>query len=169
MSSNGKSRTKSVLGITVRIRTILGATAILLASLGGRSHAAAIDVGPASVILCGKPAPLRSSSVCGFSVIAGGEGPQVAVTGRSAFVASVRTGEEICVVIPLSSLEGACTVTAEALPVEGQAEVILWLAEGAESKAILGRGPVRLEAMGAEHTPHIAVRLITRGKSGEAG
>lgn len=147
--------------------SILAATVLLAA--GGRGlPAAALEAGRIEVTLCGRPAPPPSSSVCGFALIAGAPGPQIAVMGKSEFTASVRDGEDACITIPVSGLAGPFTVMAEATLIEGQPEVALSLDGGNEQRALLQPGMTRLEVSGEGAGRSAKVRLTTRVKSGEA-
>ena len=57
-------------------------TLILMMALA--AHATAAEFGSAEITLNGQPAPAPSSPVCGLSIVAQGDGPQVAVTAKPA-------------------------------------------------------------------------------------
>ena len=122
----------------------------------------------AQVTLCGEPAPPPSSSVCGFSLIARGEGPQVAAMGRSEFVACLREGEEVRIEIPVNGRMGSTKIAVETVLVEGEAEVVLSLNGTNENRALLPQGATRLEISVEDRAPDAIVGLRTLGKSGEA-
>ena len=75
--------------------------------------------GAPQVSLCGAPAPPPSSALCGFSLIAGSRGPQVASLGRDAFAACIREGEEVAIAIPVINLTPDAKVQAEVALVNG--------------------------------------------------
>ncbi len=122
------------------------------------------DVGCAEVTLCGKPAPPPSDSVCGFSVIARDDGPQVALTAtRKAFIAAVRRNEDVCIAIPIQGAFKQCTVSAQATALTpGKAEVSLSLGENAACKKTLADGTVQLEASAENGSEGLVVRLKTK-------
>lgn len=130
--------------------------------------AATPGVGQVNVTLCGATAPPPSASVCGFSVIGGATGPQIALQGKSGFLVSLERGEEVCVKLPVTGIEGPCTVTAEILPVKGEAEVILAAEDGNEQKVDLKQSAVELKLLAQGGASQYTVRLITRGKSAGA-
>ncbi|MCX7826703.1 MAG: hypothetical protein N2689_14265, partial [Verrucomicrobiae bacterium] len=123
----------------------------------------------AEVRLCNEPAPPPSPSVCGFSLIAGDKGPQVAVLGRAGFVACVRPREDVCVTIPTGECAGNFTVTVEATATGGEAEVSLSFGSGRDQWRLLKNGAARLDAQGDNASLDTVVRLKTRGVRGETG
>jgi hypothetical protein len=147
--------------------SLLAAAAIFV--LQGEAPATApLVVEQAEVTLCSQPAPPPSSSVCGFSLIAQKEGPQIAVMGRSEFIVSVRRGEDVCVAIPVSGFTGPLTIEAEAMLIEGEAEAALSLDGTSERRTLLKPGTPSLEITSDGYGQAASVRLKTRGTSGEA-
>ncbi|MBM3889692.1 MAG: hypothetical protein FJ388_11275, partial [Verrucomicrobia bacterium] len=122
----------------------------------------------ADVRFCDQPAPPPSAAVCGFSLIAGEKGPQVAVMGRVGFVACVRAREEVCVTVPTGECAGNFIVTVEAGATEGEAEVSLSLNSGRDQWKALKNGTAHLDVPGANAALDTVVRLKTRGVKGEA-
>ena len=57
---------------------------------------------PIRIALCGEPAPPASASICGFSLVARGDGPQVALMHPArTLVASLRRDEDVDAVVDL--------------------------------------------------------------------
>lgn len=79
----------------------------------------ALSFGVPQVSLCGIPAPAPSSAICGFSLIAGSSGPQVAALGGGAFAACIEEGEKIEVEIPVLTLAPGAKIQAEVVLVKG--------------------------------------------------
>jgi len=135
--------------------------------VGGVAGAGAVTTGKAEVRLDGRAAPAPSAEVCGFSVIAPGEGPQVAVLGRTGFVASVREGETVAIALPVNGFVSGGRVVAEVVGLEGETEVALALNDRGERKA-LRRGETARPAIAGESGAQDAMlRLEIRGRSGE--
>ena len=85
--------------------------------------------GKVAVSLCGAPAPPASAAACGFSLVAGELGPQLALMeAAGAFTVSVESGEEVCLTIPAKNLVEPVKIIAEATVLSGtEAEVELSL------------------------------------------
>ncbi len=82
-----------------------------------------------------RPAPPPSDSFCGMSIVAAETGPQLAVfRPNSSLLVSVRSGEEVSVVVPILSVSGPFTVRAEATLTDGTAADVEISLEGVAAK-----------------------------------
>ena len=127
------------------------------------------DIAQAAVALCGEPAPPPSSASCGFSLIAHDTGPQVAVLGRTGFIASVAGAEEAVVAVPVRNLRGPFTVSADVALVHGEGlELVLATGENEVRRVVTDEGRVRLEAASESQAPETVIRLGTCGLGGAA-
>ena len=127
------------------------------------------DIAEAAVALCGEPAPPPSSASCGFSLIAHDTGPQVAVLGRTGFIASVGGTEAAVVSVPVRNLDGPFTVSADVTLVHGEGlELVLAAGENEVCRNVRDEGRVRLEVASETATRETVVRLGTRGLGGAA-
>ena len=127
-----------------RPRVALATVAVLCLMAG--TVEAAPQFGPAQASLDGVPAA-AGLSVCGFRVVAGESGPQLAVMEPAGqVVAALQDGEIAGLSVPIQGLAPPFTVTAEATLLEGRsAEVTLAIGSEVTVQRIeLGR-PVRLE------------------------
>jgi hypothetical protein len=118
--------------------------------------------GPAQVTLNGTAAPAASLSVCGFRLVALDAGPQLAVMEPAAMLAALQQGEEIAVCVPMRTVNGPCTISAEVALLDGAAaEVVLSLDEkaGGPSTALKPGRPTRLEATGVLQSDRITMRI----------
>ncbi len=158
-----------------RFALVVLATVTGLSVSGGWLGAAAPEFGVAEVTLCGEPSPPRSSSVCGFSLIAQGAGPQVAFTERPpACIVCVRDGEQVGIATAIRGVVGPCTVTASvtALCLK-EAEVRLSV-DGQDAYSMpvhsmsVQRGTGQLEVSGHGNAQGMVVRLTTAAGSGES-
>lgn len=133
-------------------------------------HAEPPRFGQAEVTLCGRPAPAPSASVCGFSLIARNDGPQVALIGPArSFLVDARAWEEAVLTIPVQGVTGVCAATAEVASVEGEGTEVGLAVNGKETRATVPRdGQVRLEAQGQVAGGAVIVRLRTRAAGGAA-
>ncbi len=136
--------------------------------LGGEP--AAPQFGQAVITLNELPAPPASLSVCGFSLVAAGDGPQLAVTASPAtLLADLRRGEVVQVEVPVERTAGAFEVWAEAELVAGQqAEVWLSLGEGPRQRAVLSAEHGRVRLGGKADGPATTLRLSSRTGAAEA-
>ena len=125
---------------------------------------------PAEVTLGGRPAPAASSSASGFSLLARGEGPQVALMGPEAtLIASVRRREVIDVAVAAQGIAGPFTVTARATVFDGgSVEVCLSLDGANQHRTVLHDAAVRLEVSGQRGAGDFVVHLTTTARAGEA-
>jgi hypothetical protein len=155
------------MGVVRKALLVAAAVAAIVALRGDSLRAADPSTARARVLLCGNLTP-PSSSACGFSLFARGDGPQVAAMGRSEFVACVRAGEDVRIEVPLSGLTDSTGVAAEAVLVDGEAEVVLSLNGTNERRTLLRQGAAHLEAPGEGRVSEAVVILQTLGKSGEA-
>ena len=128
-----------------------------------RSDAATPEFGQAQITLDGKPAPPPSSSVCGFSLVASGAGPQIALTNKPPSVlVSLRAGEEAAVAVPIRGVREPFTVTARAALLHSEeAEVCLSLDSAGTRRITLGNAAVQLEVSEAEGAQGLTVRVAT--------
>ncbi len=125
---------------------------------------------PTSIILNGEAAPSPSLPVGGFSLIAGINGPQVAVMEpENALLACVGNDETIDVVIPIRNAQESITVTAEAMLDYGEsASVSLHIGDKVVCKKILKDEVLKLEVSSETKSDvqHLALRTTaSRGDS----
>ena len=131
----------------------------------------------AAMLFNGRPAPPPSSSVCGVSVFASEEGPQLAwMQPVNAFVADLRGTEEVCLTIPVSNLTGPFAITVEVALVYGnKAEVDLAIDGGTVDSRRLQPGTNTLPrkntltVTGEGHGKPLQIHLKTRATGDEAG
>ena len=123
--------------------------------------------GRPEVLLNGKPAPPASSAVCGFVLVAGAAGPQVAFTEKpSTAVMALEAGEDARWSAVFKAPPGSITVTAEVEPLEPcQVEVALTLNGGDSCRVRLSGDRVLLTATAPAHAGEIAVRLEAAASS----
>ena len=148
---------------TVKTRTVAVAFGVFVAwgAFVTILHGAAPEAGRATVAFDGKPAPAASASASGFSVVAGADGPQLALFGGKLLLA-LRRGEQADVRVPLTGVPGTFTLTAEAELVSGAEAAVELALDGAEPRrATLGRKTVRLTVTGRANGKPTAVRLRT--------
>jgi len=104
----------------VALSVLLGLLVFQAAWVGAaEQNGNAPSFGTPEVSLCGTPAPSPSSAVCGFSLIAGAQGPQIGILGNDAFAVCVRKGEEVAVEIPVANLTVGVKVRAEVALIDG--------------------------------------------------
>ena len=72
------------------------------------------------VFFDGAPAPAPGLATCGFYLVAGAEGPQVAALGGAAFAACLRRGEEVVIEVPVSGVPAGTPCRAEVTLSEGR-------------------------------------------------
>lgn len=147
---------------------LLGALNLSLPVFADETGTQLPSFSPVSVLLAGKKAPLTSASSCGFSVIAGKTGSQVAVMEPDrAFTVCVEGGEEVRLVIPFSEKVEALRITAEVEVVSGeQAEVELAIGKKRTVRKVSGGIPIKLDT-GTGGGAGIVIK--TRGIDGQAG
>ncbi len=121
------------------------------------------------IALNGKAGPAPSSAVCGFALIAGKTGPQVAVCGQSLLV-SIRPDEEVIVTVEIQGLTEPFSLAGRATLTSGAgARVSLSLDGGKPVEASLRPGrDTRLELAAQPARQIVTIRLRTRGAAGEA-
>ncbi len=134
--------------------------------------AAAPDFGSPEITLCGEAAPKPSSSACGFTLIASGVGPQIAVMGQEksgvvaspqSVVVSLRRGEFVDIAVPIKGASGAVTVTGEVVALSGQGgEIAMALGEKTETRKLTRPGSIRFKVAGESAGKAVMLRLHTR-------
>ena len=132
------------------------------------SHAVGPVLAVPAITLDGQSAPSPSSAVAGFALVARDSGPQVALLGRTGFVACMSQGEDVSVAIPISGTTNRLDIVAEVTLLEGEAEVALDNGPGIASAQALRPGTVTLHTSGANLPPGQPLRLSTRARSAEA-
>jgi len=139
-------------------------------SATGALQAATLEFGQAQISLCGRPAPPASNSSCGFSLLAQGSGPQVALMDHPpALVASLRQGDEVVVAVTIRGIAAPVSIAAEAALLEGkQIEVSISLDEEPLSRQLLQGGAVRLEVVRKAPKPSATVRLTVTATDRDA-
>mgnify|MGYP005845955969 CR=1 FL=1 len=154
----------------MRFRQIVSIGVLPICLCGVPAHAGsedrALQAAAAKVTLCGRAAPKASAAVCGFSLVADRQGPQLAVMQPAGMLlASVRRGESVEVAIPLSGLPGSVRVTAEVSLVSGSTAEVQLTSGGAGQARTLGKGQTLLleVACGGEPPAEIALRTATAG------
>ncbi len=131
-------------------------------------HAAAPEVGQASIKFGSHPAPAASASACGFSVVADVDGPQLALFAKK-LLASLQQGEQVEVTVPLKGLSGTFTLSAEVTLVSGSEAAVELAIDGAEPRrAVLNQQTIRLEVTGAANLKQTAVHLRTVSQAAQA-
>ena len=116
-----------------------------------------------------EPAPPRSASTGGFSLIAGKTGPQVAVMEAArAWTVCVDKGEEVRWTVPVKSSAGPLSVMADArLPRSGSAQVELSLAGKPVTRAIQQGDKVTLTTEPVDVKGNAEIALTTLGADKE--
>ena len=149
--------------VAALVLTGLVAPRVSVAAAGGAVFA------PPQIILCGRAAPKPSSAVCGFSLIAGKTGPQVAVMGP-ALLASIRADEDVDVVLEVGKVAGPFSVSARASLFRGAGATIRLGLDGGQSveKTLRPGAETQIELPVQPGGPRTVIRLKTRGATGEA-
>ncbi len=130
----------------------------------------AAEVPPPRIALSGKPAPLASAPVCGFSVIATGDGPQMALmpsAGRA--VVALFQGESVEIDFTVGGLRKRFAVSVDARLLGGSDAIATLAAGGRQAERRLSSKEVtRLELrdVAARAERHLVLRL--KAESGEA-
>ncbi len=125
--------------------------------------------GAPQMTLCGRPAPLPSSAVCGFSLIAGDSGPQAAQLGCNAFVAALQENEDIVIEIPAAHLTPDVRVRAEMAVLHGDsAHVGFGFDTRPDSHLIAPGETLVLETRPDETVKESRLHLAFRGGPGES-
>ncbi len=127
--------------------------------------------GAITTSLAGEPAPASSANVCGFSLIAGESGPQVAVMKPAGtFTAGVRHDEDVRFVIPVENVIEPLRITAEVAVVYGkQAEVQLSIGGKRVTRRVRSGESVAFETALSDFEETSSIVVSTRGIDGEAG
>ena len=127
--------------------------------------------GAAQVTSAGQAVGAASSSVCGFVVVAGGAGPQVALTKRpTSFLAAVQGDEHVSVSVPCQGLEGRVAIVVEACLVGGDgAEVELAVGDRRTLATLQPGRSVRLKVDCQAGAAGPVIRATTRARGREAG
>jgi len=152
----------------MKIRTVTAVLGVLavLGALAPVLHGAAPKVGRATVAFNGKPAPAASASASGFSVVAGADGPQLALFGGGLLLA-LRQGEQVDIRIPLTGVPGEFTLAAEATLVSGAGADVELALDGAQPcRAALAGKTVRLTVTGGVNGKPTTARLRTVCRGG---
>lgn len=122
---------------------------------------------PPRVLLAGQPAPEPSAEVCGLSVVAEPDGPQVALLGRKAFAACVSDAEEVSVELDLANLKVGALIEADATATCGGKALVSLALGGKSDDRVLKEGKsvrLRIEPTG----PDGLLTLRTLGQSRES-
>jgi hypothetical protein len=132
---------------------------------------AAPQFAPVEVTLDGKPAPPPSASVCGFSLVAGADGPHAAFTVRPPqCVVAVRKGEQVVVAIGVQGAAEPFTAAVEAELFFGSGASAVLSVDGRETRRELAPGaPVTLELSREAGAADARIRLAVSGVEGDAG
>jgi hypothetical protein len=127
-------------------------------------------VKPIEVVFSGSPAPAPSAQVCGFSLFAAANGPQLAlIEPAGTIIADVRGEEEIQVRIPVSTSGSEERLVVEAALARGSQAVIRVEAGPARCcRTLTGRQPARIELSSHELGLASLVRLTTSAPDGSA-
>ncbi len=146
----------------MKISVVVALLAVCADAAGAEvSPAPPSPFGPAEVMLDGSAAPAASLSVCGFRLVAGDTGPQVAVMEPATVLVSLRRSEEAVVRIPVRQIKGPVTFSTQAMLVEGDSAEVSVSLDGQNTLQTLYPGqPVRLEAIGTGE--HATISLRTR-------
>jgi len=131
------------------------------------SLAATPQYAPVEVTLCGKPAPPPSSFSCGFSLVAAGDGPQVAfMTKPAQCIVALRKDEQASITVGVQGIADQFTVTAEAEVVYGQrANVLLAVGDKDSGPCALAPGAAQTLSVSAAGT---TIRLTVSDADGDA-
>ena len=135
------------------------------------SPAAGPGFGAAEITSSGRPGGPASSSVCGFAVVAGGDGPQVALTKRPAvFLAAVRGDEHVSVSVPCRGAKGLVSVTVEVCLISGgEADVELSVGERRAGEKLQPGRSVKLKVDCPAGAAAPVIRATTRAHGQDAG
>jgi len=140
-----------------------------MAATVGQAGPAAPAFDVAQVLLCGDLAPVPSMAVCGFSLIAGESGPQVASLGRDAFAACIREGERVDIEVPLTGfMSGARLQAAVSVLKGGTAQAGLSLDAAPALRQIASGETVILEARADATATEGRIRIVVVGGPGES-
>lgn len=141
----------------------LAAIAVLLEATG----AAAVDFGAPRYVLNGQSAPPASLSHVGLTLLASGDGPQVAILDRpGSFLLDLRSAENVELAVPVRSIKAGCVVEAEVRLLAGhEAEVSLAAADADSWRMVQGNELLKLR-LPLEHDG--VLRIKSRAKSADA-
>lgn len=124
--------------------------------------------GDPTVTLMGISAPQPSASVCGFSLIAADEGPQLASLGENGFAACVREGEDVGITLPVFNAPQGASVQAGILVTgSGSARVVMGHA-GDTATHELPSGASAEVSLAAQTAKESVVSLRITGMAGES-
>ena len=125
---------------------------------------------PMSILFNGESAPPPSLPVCGFSLIAKDDGPQIALMEpANTLLACVRTGETIDIIIPVHASQKSITVTAEAELVFGESTAVcLSLDDANLCKRVLEGGISKLTVTSQGKDDGLNIILRTKALQGES-
>ena len=143
----------------------LALAAFWAAWLHAPACAAVGHFGPIRVAIGGQQDCAASASLGGLSLVAPGEGAQLAVMEPTAtMVVSVAPGQKVEVTVPVSSLEGPCELSAEADLVQGTtAQVDIWVGAALSRHTLLAGETAQLTSAGHLSASVPAIRLATAG------
>jgi hypothetical protein len=156
----------------LKIRTVTAVFGVLVAwaALAPVVYGAAPKVGRATIAFNGKPAPTASASASGFSVVAGADGPQLALFGGG-LVLALRRGEQVDIRIPMTAVPDEFTLAAEATLVSGAGADVELALDGAVLSAVyrfrLDEENVTVQPGGRD--PHLVATLKTRNEKIQVG
>ena len=129
---------------------------------------------PVSVVLTGQSAPPPSLKICGFSLITGNDGPQVAVMEPdNAVLACVESGDAIDMVIPFHYSQDSITVTVEAVLDYGESANVSFhlgndLSNQVVSKKIQKNEIIKLEIFSEKKSDAQSITLQTTATQGDS-
>jgi cytochrome c553 len=133
--------------------------------------AAAPTFAPVEVSLDGRPAPPPSASACGFSLVADGDGPQVAfTTGPPQCLAAARKGESVFVTVVVRGVEGPFAVAADVERMHGHGAAVALSVDDRETRRVLSANAEEPLAVSREAgAAEARIRLVVIGLDGDAG
>ncbi|MCY3019095.1 MAG: hypothetical protein NTW87_08710, partial [Planctomycetota bacterium] len=138
--------------------------ALLLLEPAAASAAVSPQFAPVEVTLGGQPAPAPSSPVCGFSLVAAGDGPQVAFMAKPAqCVVAARGEEQVCITIAAQGLPPSFTFQAEAVTAGGQRPSVTLSIDELESVTKLKFARTDLRVSREAGKPEAFIRLRFAG------
>jgi hypothetical protein len=145
-------------------------TAAMLSLWTAATAAGGAGFGPAEITLSGQPAPGPTAAACGFSLIVGNTGPQIAFMQPAGMaVASLMPGEDVAISVPFQNFSGLCMVRTTAWLLEGRdAEVSISLGNAVSRKVLQRHGPVFLETVGKTGDVRAEIRMTVRARSSAA-
>ncbi len=153
---------------TARRTFVLACLTSTIVRAGASPRTTGPQVAPAEVVLCGKPAPPPSSSSCGFVLIAGSDGPQVAVMPPAQMaVVSIQPNERVDIAVPIRGAEGLVAVSVTVTVLSGGDAAAERTVNGQAQQLKVSVGQIRhLEVPVDANNGDLVVRLRTTAGSG---